>query len=329
MNRIFMKTVSLLMLVLTLSLLAPGESSRAHPQNQEEGFVKTYYNHLNDTTLVHMDLGVFHLTPPRGTKSLSMRLSAEYKGKKKVKPGLVRVEVSLRGRWSISDDQKPRLLIFSDKETLEASDSAKGYSPSLNFEWMSFTLPLDEFLQVAKARRLRPQIDGVDLELTATQSKWLRAFGKELERNTPFKESPALGTVQPDFLTLPGRVLGKGHNRKPVGQFKITTYLVEEVPLPQPIEIDIRGKKERVASAFRITIYGGPFATAGALAHVVWIGSENLGIGIEHPKLNAVTVGTLDRSLLREGATLVIHSGGIHTELPEKLKLDGSRKIQQ
>src|SRR5215207_9842973 len=62
-----------------------------------------------------------------------------------------------------------------------------------------------------------------------------------------------------EILKLPGRVLGRGSNRKPVGHYNVTTYLVEEVTLPRPGEVEIRGKKKRVTRAFRVTIYGGPF----------------------------------------------------------------------
>src|SRR5438552_9862343 len=116
-------------------------------------------------------------------------------------------------------------------------------------------------------------------------------------------------------------MLATFHNTKHLGHKKVTTYIVEEVTLPHPVEVEIRGKKKRVTRAFRVTIYGGPFDLRG-LGYIIGIGDKSLGMGIEHSKLDAVTAVTFDRSLLREGATLTIDQ----TELPEKLKLDGAKK---
>ena len=149
--------------------------------------------------------------------------------------------------------------------------------------------------------------------------------------SSPLRQNPAAalegqGISLSDVLELPGRVLGRGRNRQPVGHQRVTTYLVEEVTLPHPVEVEIRGKKKGVTRAFRVTIYGGPFYV-GALGYFIGIGDKSLGMGIEHSKLDAVTAVTFDRSLLREGATLTIsYAGAGHTELPEKLKLDGAKK---
>jgi hypothetical protein len=144
--------------------------------------------------------------------------------------------------------------------------------------------------------------------------------------SSPLRQNPAAalegqGISLSEVLKLPGRVLGRGHNSKPVGHNKVTTYLVEEVTLPHPVEVEIRGNKKRVTRAFRVTIYGGPFNLRG-LGYFIGIGDKSLGMGIEHSKLDAVTAVTFDRSLLREGATLTIDQ----TELPEKLKLDRAKK---
>lgn len=127
--------------------------------------------------------------------------------------------------------------------------------------------------------------------------------------------------IRSKLLKLPGRVLGRGRNTKPTGPNGVTTYLIEEVTLPYPIEVEIRGKMKRVTRAFRITIFGGPFDVR-AMPAMVWIGDQVVGVGMEHTKLDAVTAVTFDRSLIREGATLQVCYPPC-SELPEKLKLKG------
>ena len=134
------------------------------------------------------------------------------------------------------------------------------------------------------------------------------------------------GTSLSEILKLPGRVLGRGRNRKPFGHDRVTTYLVEEVTLPRPTEVEIRGKKQRVTRAFRVTIYGGPFYV-GALGYFIGLDDQLVGMGIEHTNLDAVTAVAFDRSLLREGAMLTISYAGINrTELPERLKLGAKER---
>jgi len=98
---------------------------------------------------------------------------------------------------------------------------------------------------------------------------------------SPLRQNPAAaledqGISLSEVLKLTGRVLGRGHNSKPVGHNKVTTYLVEEVTLPHPVEVEIGGKKKRVTQAFRVTIYGGSFITRD-LGYVIRIGDNALG----------------------------------------------------
>jgi hypothetical protein len=149
--------------------------------------------------------------------------------------------------------------------------------------------------------------------------------------SSPLRQNPAAeledqGLSLSEILKLPGSVLGRGHNTQPVGLYKVTTYLVEEVKLPHSVKVEIRGRKKRVTHAYRVTIYGGPFHL-GALAYFVGIGDELVGIGIEQAKLDAVTAVTFDRSLLHDGATLSISYAGMNrTEVPEKFKLQRANK---
>ena len=177
-----MKIPSLLILILTLLLLAPGEGGSAH-QGSREDLVTTVYLPYNDTTLIYSDLGQLALNPSHKSRRLMIQISAQYKGKNRIKPDLVRLSIFAHPRWSPSDEHKPRLLIFADGITFDAAGPEKGtyYSVSLDLEMMDFALPREQFLHVAGARTVRPQLDGVDLDLTDDQLKRLQAFAKELQ----------------------------------------------------------------------------------------------------------------------------------------------------
>jgi hypothetical protein len=130
-----------------------------------------------------------------------------------------------------------------------------------------------------------------------------------------------------DLLKLPGKVLAEGSNRKAVGKFKVASYRVEEVALPQAQEVQIRGAKVQATKAFRVTVTGGPFPVR-ALPPVVWIDDEAVGYGVENEDLTEITVVTYDPALLRRAATLYLSYGDKknkeeRVEVPEKLKLDG------
>jgi hypothetical protein len=177
-----MKIPSLLVLMLTLLLLAPGEGGSAH-QGSREDLVTTVYLPNSDTTLLYSDLGELALYPSHKSRGLSMQIRAEYKGKNRIKPELVQLFLTAHPRWSLSDEHKPRLLIFADRIAFDARgpDNSTGYSVSLDFEMMYFVLPREQFLRVAGARTVRRQLDGVDLDLTDAQLKRLKVFGKELQ----------------------------------------------------------------------------------------------------------------------------------------------------
>jgi hypothetical protein len=131
-----------------------------------------------------------------------------------------------------------------------------------------------------------------------------------------------------DLLKLPGRVLAEGTNRKAVGKFKVASYRVEEVALPQATEVQIRGAKVTTTKAFRVTLIGGPFPVR-AMPPVIWIDDEAVGYGVENEDLTDITVITYDLTLLREAATLYLSYGDRknkeeRVEVPEKLKLSGA-----
>ncbi len=46
-----------------------------------------------------------------------------------------------------------------------------------------------------------------------------------------------------DLLKLPGKVLAKGKNTSPVGQFKLLNYRVEELLLPRSMKVELNGQQ--------------------------------------------------------------------------------------
>jgi hypothetical protein len=136
-----------------------------------------------------------------------------------------------------------------------------------------------------------------------------------------------------DLLKLPGKVVAEGVNRKAVGRFKVASYRVEEVALPQTTEVEIRGAKVPATKAFRLTLIGGPFPVR-AMPPVIWVDDEAVGYGVENEDLTEITVVTYDLTLLREAATLYLSYGDKknkeqRVEVPEKLKLGGAKGGRQ
>jgi len=129
------------------------------------------------------------------------------------------------------------------------------------------------------------------------------------------------------LLKLPGKVLGEGKNTRPVGQFKLLKYRVEEVQLPRSIKVELLGQKVEVDKAWRLTVTGGPFPVR-ALPAVIWIDDQIVGYGVENELLSEITAITFDRSLLSEGGTISLSYGEdkqSRVELPEKLSLSSAR----
>lgn len=176
-----MKISSLLVLMFTFLLLAPGERGSAHQGSED--LVTTVYLPYSDTTLIYSDVGPLALNTSHRIRHLMLQIRAEYKGKNRIKPELVRLFLGTHSRWSLSDKHKPRLLIFADRRTLDVSgpENSTGYSFSLDLEMMAFAIPREKFLNVARARTVRLQLDGVDLDLTDAQLKRLKAFAKEIK----------------------------------------------------------------------------------------------------------------------------------------------------
>jgi len=140
----------------------------------------------------------------------------------------------------------------------------------------------------------------------------LPVFGQQAQSGT---KEPAMK----DLRIAPSKLLAAGSNELPSGPHKLLTYKLEEVELPVPIELEIRGKKERFATALRLTI------TSESIqgAHAVWLGDASLpnvfGLG-------PTAIGTFiyDRAILRDGALISVQDEKGLSSLPEPLKLPQS-----
>ncbi len=135
------------------------------------------------------------------------------------------------------------------------------------------------------------------------------AFGQKLEKSDP--------------RIAPGKLVVEGTNKIPTSPWKLLSYRLEEVTLPEPIELDVRGKRLRLIDALRLTI------TSQSIqgAHVIWVDDASLpavfGLGE-----NAIGVLIYDRSILKDGAVISVsdHLGRSLYELPERLRLPESLK---
>jgi hypothetical protein len=128
-----------------------------------------------------------------------------------------------------------------------------------------------------------------------------------------------------DLLKTPGKVIAESNSAAAAGKFKVKNYRVEELTLPNAVEVSVGDKRVKVSRAFRVTVTGGPFPVR-ALPPVVWIDDTAVGFGVESEDLDSITAVTFDASLLREGATLYLSYGDKENKsersaLPEKLKL--------
>src|SRR6266545_1909533 len=126
-----------------------------------------------------------------------------------------------------------------------------------------------------------------------------------------------------DLLKLPGKLLAEGKNTRPVGQFNLLKYRVEELQLPSTAKVEIQGQQVEVDKAWRVTVTGGPFPVR-ALPAMIWIDDQIVGTGVENERLSEITAITFDSSILRNGGTISISYGEDKKDrvnLPEKLNL--------
>jgi hypothetical protein len=122
----------------------------------------------------------------------------------------------------------------------------------------------------------------------------------------------------------PGRLIAEGHNTKPVGRLKLLTYKLEEVDLLQPAELETRGAKEQISTAFRLTV------TSEAVqgSRVIWI-DDVLLPEVWEAGLKSVATLIYDRSIIRDGAVISVGIGSELHDLPERLRLPQSFMANQ
>jgi hypothetical protein len=124
-----------------------------------------------------------------------------------------------------------------------------------------------------------------------------------------------------DLRTVPGKLLSEGRNRNSSGPLELITYKLEEVPLPELVQVEIAGKRKEFQSVLRLTI-----TSASDLdAHMLWIDDASL-LGVWGLGGKGVAVLIYDRSILRDGGVISVSKGGHVYELPEQLQLPESMK---
>jgi hypothetical protein len=122
-----------------------------------------------------------------------------------------------------------------------------------------------------------------------------------------------------------GKVIAEGMNANASAQVPVNRYTVEELKLDEPLEVEVGGKKTEVYQAYRITVFGGPFAVR-AMALMLAIDDKITLVGMEGRQVDRVTFVLYDRSLLREGAKFTVGYGAGNIELTDKLSLGEKRK---
>jgi hypothetical protein len=126
-----------------------------------------------------------------------------------------------------------------------------------------------------------------------------------------------------ELTQLPGKLVGEAKSTRPTGDLRLTGYRVEELSLPQNLNVEIRGQQVSVDKAWRVTVQGGPFPVR-ALPAVVWIDDQIVGNGIENETLSQITAITFDSSVIREGGVVSISYGEdkeSRRKFPQALKL--------
>lgn len=111
-----------------------------------------------------------------------------------------------------------------------------------------------------------------------------------------------------ELTQLPGKLISEAKSARPNSDLRLTGYRIEEVSLPQNLNVEIRGQQVAVDKAWRVTVQGGPFPVR-ALPAVIWIDDQIVGNGIENETLSQITAITFDSSLIHEGGVVSISYG--------------------
>jgi hypothetical protein len=133
-----------------------------------------------------------------------------------------------------------------------------------------------------------------------------------------------------ELLNIPGKLVSEAKSARPTDELKLIGYRVEEIKLPQQLNVELRGRQVAVDKAWRITVQGGPFPVR-ALPAVIWVDDEIVGNGIENETLSQITAITFDSSLLREGGVVSLSYGEdkqTRVRIPQRLRLTREGGIQ-
>lgn len=119
--------------------------------------------------------------------------------------------------------------------------------------------------------------------------------------------------------TAPGRLLAQGKNRVPVGELQVLSYRLEEVSLPEPIEIDQGQTQTRIENAVRLTVVLDHLVNG---SYTIWIDDDGyLAVPTKNNEITSLIIGNAG---LNDEATITVKLGtGCHVNarstLPEKL----------
>jgi hypothetical protein len=111
-----------------------------------------------------------------------------------------------------------------------------------------------------------------------------------------------------EIVKLPGKLMTQVKTDGPVSDLKLSGYRIEEISLPRSVTTEVSGVQVLTATAWRVTITGGPFPVR-AMPAVIWIDDQVAGYGIENETLSEITAITFDGSLIRDGAVVSLSYG--------------------
>jgi hypothetical protein len=111
-----------------------------------------------------------------------------------------------------------------------------------------------------------------------------------------------------EIVKLPGKLMTQVKTDAPISDLKLSGYRIEEISLPRSVTTQVSGAHVITATAWRVTITGGPFPVR-AMPAVIWIDDQVAGYGIENETLSEITAITFDGSLIRDGAVVSLSYG--------------------
>jgi len=123
-----------------------------------------------------------------------------------------------------------------------------------------------------------------------------------------------------------GTVIAEGKNTRRVGALQLQSYRLEEIQLPQPRQVKVRGEDTMAYTAWRLTVTGSFPVRATPL--VIRVGGTALSPVRQSPDLSKVSAMIFDDALFAEDAPIAVSYGerGHQELLPEKLTLSDTHR---